>query len=133
MGKGLRGIDDELVEGQALAFMDGYGPRQAQRHLRETAYFGLLNVLVFSVDAVFHILPSELRNGDDFIIALHCNGIGACIVTHYLANLAVEKGLFGRRVIFDEHHLSTDFEFQNFFGRVGVFGKNTIYLSLENN
>ena len=71
MGKSLSRINDDLVESQSLALVDGDSPSQTQRNLLETADFLLFNILIFSIDGVFYVLPSELGNDDIFLAAFY--------------------------------------------------------------
>ena len=132
VGEGLSRVDDDLVESQALALMDGNGPSQTQRYLGEATDFLFLDVLVFCVDGVLHVLPGQFGHDDALAIALHGDGAFVIVVADQPPDFAVIEGLFRVGVVFDEHHLCPDFQHQFFLGGVGVFGESAAHHGLEN-
>ena len=89
--------------------------------------------MVLSVDAVFHVLPGEFRHGENLVATLHFHAALVFVDADDASDLAVEEGLLGAGVVFDEHHLGTDFQFQFFLGREGVFGESAFDVCIEEN
>ena len=82
MSEGLPRINNDLVEGKALALVDGDGPCQTQRYLGEAANFVFLNLLILSVDSVLHILPFQPWNSDVLPFTFDSEGAFILVVVH---------------------------------------------------
>ena len=97
----------------------------------EAADFFFFNILIISINGVFHVLPFQLRNGDALALAQHGDGAFLFIIAHQPSDLTIKESLFGCGVVFDKHHLCPDFQLQFFLGGVGVFRKGAVYFCLE--
>ena len=110
----VMGIDDDLVEGQALAFMNGNGPGQFKGMLLVSAYYfilylfgvrvkfvrtvfpeGRVNVDRFLVGAFYRdVFAKNIGNHPDFTIVIHPVGVAVVFIKHDLRALFQDNLLF---------------------------------------
>src|SRR5438876_829927 len=107
-------IDDDAIEGQPLALVDRYGPRELQRILGKGAEDVFLYFFCFFIDRVLDVLPFDSRDGDVFSLILAAHEDFVTAKTGDFSDLAVEIAFFRREVIPDEHHLRAILELQRF-------------------
>ena len=131
--EGLRRIDYHLVESQALALVDGNGPRQFERILSEGAvnHFGYLFCL--TVNLIACILPFGWRHFNGRFAAAAIDVHNIILDVDNAPDFTVVEAFFGRRVVLDKHHLRPLFQLKFELGRVHLFGKITRYSCLITN
>ena len=129
--KGLSRIDDDFVKSKTLALVDGDRPSQTQRDLGKAADFLFFDILVISIDGIFHVLPFQLRHSDTLAITQHGDSAFLFIVAYQPSDFAVKESLFRGWVVFDKHHLRSNLQFELFLGRIGVFGEGAMDICLE--
>ena len=90
--------------------MNGDGPGQFERELYECADLVLGDFSGRRVDPVLDVFPNCRLHGDLPVIAGAFHEYRPVADPGDSADLAVEIELFGRRIVFDEHHLGALFE-----------------------
>ena len=126
----MGGIHYGFVEGQPLALMDGYGPRQSERNLLEGAFGGLFD-FARRGEGVFHPFPHGASYLDVFatVAGLHHHGLSR--QRHYAPKHAIIILVIARDVILDKHHLGPLLQSQRCIGRVSPLRKIAAYLGCE--
>ena len=130
-GEGVARVDHGLVEGEALALVDGDGPGQAQGVLGEGAQFLFLYLPGGGVGGVADVAPGVALHEDGLVVAGAADG--DAVVVHLLdhAYLAVEVAAGGLGVVLEEHDLGPRLQFQRGFGGVAFLGVFALDLGPE--
>ncbi len=110
--EGCSGIYDHVVECESLAFMDGYGPGEAQGELRESALHLGLDGICSLVYGIFRVFPDfrlyryrfSLPRAEHF----YCSAVGI----DHMAYLAVEVAHGTCGIVLYEHYLCAGSQFK---------------------
>jgi len=133
MGESRFCIYDHPIKGQSLALMDSNGPGKFQRDLVECTLYVLPDLFAVFINRIFNILPFYFWRQDCvLLIRTHDHNTIIRKILHR-PDFPVVVAFFRSRVILDEHHLSTHFQFQQWFSRIIVFGKYPLYFGLVEN
>ena len=130
-GERLGSVDDDVVERQALALVDGDGPGQAQGQLAEGALHVGLDGARLGVDGVAGVFPLQRLYLDRLRVAFAQHEHLVLVDVGNVAYTAVVVAVTARRVVLDEHHLCPHLEHHR--GRRGeeIFGEGAVDLGVE--
>ena len=131
MREGLRGIDNHAVERQALALVNGDCPRKFERVLTERTVHNFSDFLRLLIDFVRRVRPLGGHNFNGIVGAAAIHIHLAVLNVDNAADFAIVEPFFGRRVVFDKHHLRAFLQFQLIFSGIHLFGEVSADFGLE--
>ena len=115
-----------MVEGQALAFVDGDGPSQSQRELSEHTPHVRLYLPGLLVEHVFGVFPLLWFHLDGIPVARTVYENGGIVEIGHVAYATVIIEVVGRRVVLDEHHLRSHLQRECLCCGISVLRKSAL-------
>ena len=129
-GKRHAGIDDSPLERQSLTFVNGDGPRQAQRILAEGADAIGFYLACLLVQFVLGVLPLQRFHVDGCRVALTEHADTTLSEPGHTAYTTVIVALLPSGVVLDKHHLRALFQLERLTSGIGQFGEGTLDVGL---
>ncbi len=126
MRKGMGGIDDGVLKGQALALVDGYRPSQAHRILAEHTFHCLLYLLRYLIESIFRVGPLRLFEHKFLIGILAPYGYLIADDGPHLAYHTIIEAVL--RIVLDKHHLCARFQCELIIGRISRLWEIILHL-----